>query len=265
MSKPSIKSSDVVQDIRNGLDDNELMAKYRLSSTQLAAVFTRLVEARRVTQAELDTRCLLEIEPLHAGISPNSDQGELVSMSETKRCPFCAEEIQCAAIKCKHCGEWLSSSPPEVADGPQVTIAPTPEKVPQPEPLMVSQKEGKVVLPDNVPHKQSRVEKTQNAQEAVSREWEIFVVGVLLFIIVAFILLMAGVPKLAIGGLSVIVFLFLVLRASLFLKQPLWLTILYCFAVIIQLGVIIVVVALIVQLQRALKDAEASVPGCEPM
>ena len=72
MSKPSIKSSDVVQDIRNGLDDNELMAKYRLSSTQLAAVFTRLVEARRVTQAELDTRCLLEIEPLHPGTSSNS-------------------------------------------------------------------------------------------------------------------------------------------------------------------------------------------------
>jgi hypothetical protein len=264
MSKAQIKASDLVQDVRMGLDDDELMKKYELSSTQLASVFTRLVEAKRVTQAELDTRCLLEIEPLHAGISPNSDQGELVSMSETKRCPFCAEEIQCAAIKCKHCGEWFSNSPPEVADGPQVTIAPTPEKVPQPETLMVSQKEGKVV-PDNVPRKQSRVEKTQNTQEAVSREWDIFVVGVLLFIIVAFILLMAGVPKLAIGGLSVIVFLFLVLRASLFLKQPLWLTILYCFAVIIQLGVIIVVVALIVQLQGALKDAEASVPGCEPM
>ena len=59
MPKPPIKSNDVALDIRNGMDDGELMKKYGLSSTQLASVLTKLIAGNRVNQEGLDARGLI--------------------------------------------------------------------------------------------------------------------------------------------------------------------------------------------------------------
>lgn len=37
---------------------------------------------------------------------------------ETKRCPYCGEEILSVAKKCKHCGEWLEQVNSEIYESP---------------------------------------------------------------------------------------------------------------------------------------------------
>ncbi len=40
-------------------------------------------------------------------VVPLTPAAPLASAKETKRCPYCAEEVLAAAIKCKHCGSTL--------------------------------------------------------------------------------------------------------------------------------------------------------------
>lgn len=46
----------------------------------------------------------------HCGEFLNENQQEQTTEPETKICPFCGEEIAYKAVKCKHCGEFLDDT-----------------------------------------------------------------------------------------------------------------------------------------------------------
>ncbi len=55
-SRPPVKARDMVNDIRNGLTDAQLMEKYDLSAKGLQSVLTKLLEADALRREELDRR-----------------------------------------------------------------------------------------------------------------------------------------------------------------------------------------------------------------
>lgn len=56
LPKPKIKARDVINDIRSGMTDSELMEKYGLSAKGLQSLFLKLLDIKALTQAEIDQR-----------------------------------------------------------------------------------------------------------------------------------------------------------------------------------------------------------------
>lgn len=88
MSKKTITARNVLQDIRLGLNDAQIMEKYKLSARGLYSLFSKLVEAGMITQSDLDKRSPATERTVELGFYVCSACGNIES-AEFSTCPKC--------------------------------------------------------------------------------------------------------------------------------------------------------------------------------
>ena len=126
MTKVRIDARDVLNDIRNGLDDTALMKKYRLSGAGLQSLFSKLIEAGLIKRADLEKRM------------PNFEKTVELTMV---KCPSCGMPQFSAFDECPQCGvivkKFLEGREPPKSDVQKIG-----EKQPRVEPTAASAEES---------------------------------------------------------------------------------------------------------------------------
>ena len=113
MTVRKLNANALASDIRGGLDDNAVMVKYELSTSQLQNAVGQLLQARLI--AESDLSCNLNhkhivIErhqplPVVAQVRDKSDAQESAG-----KCPHCGMARTRGDVECSHCGIIFSKA-----------------------------------------------------------------------------------------------------------------------------------------------------------
>jgi hypothetical protein len=76
MAKPEIYAREILNDIRSGMDDGNLMQKYKITGKGLDSVFRKLLAAGLVSQRELNARKIGRLETVDlSGLFPIEAEG----------------------------------------------------------------------------------------------------------------------------------------------------------------------------------------------
>jgi uncharacterized paraquat-inducible protein A len=130
MDKRRITAKEILKDIRAGASDSDLMQKYTLSAQGLQSVFTKLVNSKVVTQAELDDRVPVSERTVDLGlfICPACGNIQGKEFVQCPRCNFSAPQRSRQAISTKE----VVTRPPStkvVAKVPEIKLT-SPNKEP---------------------------------------------------------------------------------------------------------------------------------------
>jgi hypothetical protein len=88
MKKRKITARVILNDVQAGATDTEIMEKHRLSARVLQSVFTKMLTAGVVTQAELDERVPPQERTIEPGLAVCSTCGHVEAL-EFEVCPSC--------------------------------------------------------------------------------------------------------------------------------------------------------------------------------